>query len=137
VIQKLIAQVRSFDSIRDDLIPTPTIVLGLQAVQQPRLGPLVNEVPSFRLVNDLEMLADSDETRPVATSTPELEDPPFRVSDTSRCPDQERFQSLVGSPLPEETLQQDLASSCSRSPEEVLDLNVSLVPDPEPSKVLD
>jgi len=127
--------VRSFNSIQDGPSPTPTIVSGLQAIQQSREGPPVNEVPSSRLVNDLEMLA--DETRPVATSTPELEDPLFRVSDTSRYPDHEHFQLLVGSPPPKETLQQDLAPSCSQSPEEVLDHNVSLVPDPEPSKALD
>jgi len=64
---------------------------------------------------------------------PQCRDPPSRVPDASRCPNCRHSLSSVIPPLLEGSLPQDLASPFSQSPEEVPDLDISLVPGPESS----
>jgi len=122
--------------IAPNILPTaPESVSPWNTEQDTELPPIepeiVNETPCS-LGMDFETLV--DQTRPVATSSPEPEDPPFRVPGPSQRPDHERLQSHIVPPVPEASPHQDLTSPPSRLPEEVPDFTTSLIPDPESSK---
>jgi len=126
---------------KQSLVPR---AISPSCLSQPTRG-IPSQIPSPSLLcpssitalpaDDFEIVA--EETRFITASSPDPEDPPFRVPDTSQRLDREHLLSCVVLPLPEEFLAPDLVSPCLGPSEEVPDLDVLLVPDPRPLKSVD